>query len=552
MDTSVLSRIVKSQIHRVVKGIADGKVVFFLGDEINLCGRHKTEEGPLETWRSPDNQAIYAPTNTELALHLDQIFNCKYSIEVIRCPLLPHDIPLDFPDGCPVETDLPEQCPVKTGGIKKMALQQVSQYIDIDDTLDPYGTLPDILWELFDAEYPPNHLHQFLANLPQLIIAKGYPHPYPLIVTACLDNTLERAFKQAQQPFDLVSFVQDRQGSRFVHQKFRSQLKSGNCPQIFATTEPIDIDKPNEYAEDLSLNTYPIILKLYGAIGCGENFVITENNCLDYLAHRDIKSLLPSSLLKQLLNNYILFLGYSPSYWNQRVILHRIWQEEIFSPSSKTWWVIQFKPDLLDRKFWKRYCGQEPINILLDDYVTELEAQIEDLPETSMVKNPNNSPKKSNLYHRDKVFISYSHKDKDWLEKLQTMLMPVIQLGKVSIWDDTQIKPGSNWKQDIENALASAKVAVLLVSQNFLASDFIATEELPPLLEAAEKEGVKILWVYLNYCQYKYTALKNLQATHNITEPLQALSPPEQDKILYEISDEIIEAIQPEDSKLIA
>ena len=75
---------------------------------------------------------------------------------------------------------------------------------------------------------------------------------------------------------------------------------------------------------------------------------------------------------------------------------------------------------------------------------------------------------------------------------------------------------------------------------------------MPPLLEAAEKEGVKILWVYLNYCHYKYTALKNLQATHNIAEPLEALSKVEQNKILFEISDEIINALKEENNQVLA
>jgi len=110
--------------------------------------------------------------------------------------------------------------------------------------------------------------------------------------------------------------------------------------------------------------------------------------------------------------------------------------------------------------------------------------------------------------------------------------------------NDEEIKPGEKWRDKIEEALKSAKVAVLLVSQNFLASDFIKKEELPSLLKDAEKEGVKIIWVLVNSCGYKYTALKDLQAAHKVSQPLVLLPTPEQDRILNEICDEIVAAME--------
>jgi len=124
---------------------------------------------------------------------------------------------------------------------------------------------------------------------------------------------------------------------------------------------------------------------------------------------------------------------------------------------------------------------------------------------------------------RSQVFISYSHKDKRWLDRLQTMLKPLVRSGAISVWTQAVIQPGARWREELQRALASTKVAVFLVSDNFLDSDFIAQEELRPLLAAAEKEGVKILWVYLSHCLYEASPLWEYQAAHDIKQPLDQL-----------------------------
>ena len=147
---------------------------------------------------------------------------------------------------------------------------------------------------------------------------------------------------------------------------------------------------------------------------------------------------------------------------------------------------------------------------------------------------------------RDQLFISYSHVDRGWVERLQTMIRPLVRSEALRLWDDSQIPAGAKWKVEIEKALASAKVALLLVSDDFLASEFVTNKELPPLLRAAEEEGLCILWVCLGPCFYEATPIHEYQAVLPPGEPLEALSPVQQKAALKTIAVAIRDALRSE------
>jgi hypothetical protein len=147
---------------------------------------------------------------------------------------------------------------------------------------------------------------------------------------------------------------------------------------------------------------------------------------------------------------------------------------------------------------------------------------------------------------RTKVFISYSHADKKWLERLKKHLKPVVRGGRLECWDDTHIQPGDDWQQEIRTALDTAQVAVLLISADFFASDFINEAELPPLLTAAQAKGVRILPVIHSASRFtRNPSLARFQAVNSPDRPLDGMSRAEQEEILDRLAQTIEASFNP-------
>lgn len=101
------------------------------------------------------------------------------------------------------------------------------------------------------------------------------------------------------------------------------------------------------------------------------------------------------------------------------------------------------------------------------------------------------------------IFISYSHKDESLKDKLVTHLGVLQQEGLLDIWEDRRIEAGEDWYKKIEEAIQAARVAILLVSADFLTSKFILGEEVPRLLKKSKEEGLVIFPVIIKPCSWK-------------------------------------------------
>jgi len=122
---------------------------------------------------------------------------------------------------------------------------------------------------------------------------------------------------------------------------------------------------------------------------------------------------------------------------------------------------------------------------------------------------------------RLRVFISYSHLDATCLDRLLVHLRPMNRAKQIDSWSDLQIRSGDKWREELKENLKTAAVAVLLISADFLASDFIVNDELPPLIVKAESEGLRLIPVVLKPCGYlRDPTLRNYQAINDPKEPL--------------------------------
>lgn len=127
-----------------------------------------------------------------------------------------------------------------------------------------------------------------------------------------------------------------------------------------------------------------------------------------------------------------------------------------------------------------------------------------------------------------------------FLERFWTHLSPLETQYGLQRWDDSRIQPGDIWLEEIERALARAQVALLLVSPDFLASDFIRRQELPCLLEAAQNDGLKILWVPLLPCSWKrFRQIEQYQAVIPVNKTLAEMGEVERDRAMVGITDHI-------------
>jgi len=102
------------------------------------------------------------------------------------------------------------------------------------------------------------------------------------------------------------------------------------------------------------------------------------------------------------------------------------------------------------------------------------------------------------------VFVSYAHEDRPFLEKELLPVLRDLELNEeIELWEDRLIGVGNDWYAEIVNKMDHAKVAILLVTQPFLASKFCQFEEIPVLLQRARRGEIHIMPLIAKPCRWQ-------------------------------------------------
>src|SRR5688572_8679284 len=103
------------------------------------------------------------------------------------------------------------------------------------------------------------------------------------------------------------------------------------------------------------------------------------------------------------------------------------------------------------------------------------------------------------MAERPKIFVAYCYAEKKWLDRAQGAFAPLAPAGSIVVWDESHLRR-KNWRAELPLILRECSIAVIIVSELFLESDFIRRARLPALLAKAAEEGLDVRWVLATHC----------------------------------------------------
>lgn len=197
------------------------------------------------------------------------------------------------------------------------------------------------------ADYQCNDLHRFLAAVANNL----------LVVTTNYDTLLEQAFLEIKKPYDLLVYPADNR-----------EYANSVLWWPHGANEPTNLKSNQLDIEHLGKSN--LIYKIHGSVNTEtdkwDSFVITEEDYIKFLSR--MRNAVPPAFYEYFSKRAFLFLGYSLSDWNMRVLLKEVSVSEITS------WAIMSQPSAFERKLWERR-KVDIFDVQLEHFVAAIRAK---------------------------------------------------------------------------------------------------------------------------------------------------------------------------------
>jgi TIR domain len=134
-----------------------------------------------------------------------------------------------------------------------------------------------------------------------------------------------------------------------------------------------------------------------------------------------------------------------------------------------------------------------------------------------------------------RVFFSYAHQDEHLRDELAKQLKILERNGTIQGWHDRKITPGSEWKGEIDQHLERAQIILLLISPDFLNSDYCWEVEMRKAMEYHESQKATVIPVILRHCPWQIGPFAKLQALPKNAKPIASWT--DRDEALTNVAD---------------
>jgi WD40 repeat protein len=139
------------------------------------------------------------------------------------------------------------------------------------------------------------------------------------------------------------------------------------------------------------------------------------------------------------------------------------------------------------------------------------------------------------------VFCCYAREDQEMLEHLKKHLMPLQRSGQITVWSDTSLNAGVEWEKELHQHLESADIILLLISSDFIASDYCYSTEMGRAIVRHNEGNVVVIPILLRSTVWQNAPFARLQMVPTNTKPI--TNWPDRDDAFHDVTMQISQVV---------